>query len=100
MLFKFALNAPHWETTDTVTLREFLSGPVGQRLLQRLFFLRPAVTAHPRDDSMRRTQQDVLAGYEECFATLMQLASSEGISESVITQHLEQLRQQNSNTLR
>lgn len=65
---------PKWDEQHAAELRTWLVSPLGQRLLQRLIFSRPAVTSTERD--RRNQQSDERAGFEACVAEVLDLAGS------------------------
>lgn len=78
MSFSILPGAPRWDVNDSATLREFLVKPVGQRLLQLLFYRRPSVSA--RDASERMMQHDNRDGWEQCLSELLEAARPEAVS--------------------
>jgi hypothetical protein len=69
-----------WNEGDSASLRLFLSQPTGQRLLSRLFYLRPEVSIP--DGEGRRIQQDVHSGHERCIQDILTLADPAPLSEA------------------
>lgn len=69
----FTLSPPKWEEADAVSAREFFSNPnaVGQRMLQMIRHRRPVVLAPDADN--RRTEHEILQGYERCFREIFRL---------------------------
>lgn len=61
-----------WDEGDSASLRLFLTQPIGQRFLARLFYLRPEISA--TDGEARRIQHDVRAGHERCIQDILTLA--------------------------
>lgn len=70
---------PNWSEAEAALLRGFIQQPIGQLFLRTLFFRRPAVTER-RDRETRNIQSDALAGYDECFAEILNLAEGKPLS--------------------
>lgn len=67
----FTLSPPKWGEAEAVSAREFFSGQVGQRMLQVIRHHRPPVIAQDADN--RRTEHEILQGYERCFREIFRL---------------------------
>lgn len=70
---------PKWSTEESAGLRAFLVTALGQSVLRRLIYSRPAVTER-RDRAQRSIQADERAGFESCIAEILQLAEPQPLS--------------------
>jgi hypothetical protein len=71
-LLKLISVRPEWAEQDAAELRQFLSGPLGQKFFNSLLFSRPEVSGY--NPEQRRVQADERAGFEACIAEVLQLA--------------------------
>lgn len=72
---------PHWTASEQAALRDFLSTVIGQLFLQTMIWRRPLVNErHDRD--VRIMQSDTLAGYDEAFSTILNLAESQQLTSA------------------
>jgi hypothetical protein len=65
---------PEWTEQDAAELRQFLSGPFGQKYFNSLLFSRPEVAGY--NPEQRRVQSDERAGFEACLAEMLRLADT------------------------
>ncbi len=92
MRFPINPGRPSWDDGDAASLRAFLSGPIGQRFLAHLFYLRPEVAA--LEGEARRVQQDTHTGHENCIRDILTMAEPTPISEqdrAAQTNHLPEV---------
>ncbi len=67
----FTLTPPKWGEDNAVAARTFFSTADGQRMLQKIRYDTPNITASTSDE--RRTQHERRQGYEDCFREIFAL---------------------------
>lgn len=75
--------APEWGVQESAELRDWLSKPLGQRLLRRLNFSRIQVT-EINNQAKRRIQQDERTGFESCIEEILNLAEPPANAEPAL----------------